>query len=105
MINIKRIGYWRRYKEEDDGLPWPEEGNLPLETKQKIVEYLDSGKRHAVWRGWSTCRICGKINGSACLVNDNFEYPEGYSHYIIDHNIMPDIDLLTTVLMKNGFKS
>src|ERR1043165_3334922 len=96
---MKRIGYWRQAKDSNySNLPWPEEGRLPLETKQKVVEFLNKGKMNAAWMGYSTCRICGKLNGTTCLTNGEFVYPEGYSHYILDHNIMPDIDLLSKIL-------
>ena len=98
MINYKRIGYWRQYQNEKSDLPWPEEGRLSIETKQMIVDYLDNGTQEAAWLGWSTCRICGKSNGSTCLTDGYFVYPIGYSHYIKDHNIMPDLDLLAHVL-------
>lgn len=96
--NFKRIGYWRQRENVDDGYPWPEEGRLPIETKKKVADYLNKGTVAASWRGWSTCRICGKMNGSQCLTDGEFVYPEGYSHYILDHNIMPDLDLLSKIL-------
>ena len=94
------IGYWRDKENSKENLPWPTEGKLSLETKHNIVKYLNEGKTHASWKGWSTCRICGKMNGSTCLKNGKFVYPSGYAHYIIDHNIMPDLDLLAEILTK-----
>lgn len=95
-----QIGYWRQSENDSDTLPWPIEGEsrLPLETKQKITKYLDNGKLHAAYRGWSTCRICGTMNGSTCLTDGEFVYPEGYSHYILDHGVNPDSRLLAKVL-------
>ena len=100
-IESKQIGYWRQYETENSELPWPTEGRLPTETKELIAKFLNSGKELYAWRGFSTCRICGKLNGSVCLTKDNFIYPEGYAHYIVDHNIQPDLDLLVHVLSKN----
>jgi hypothetical protein len=98
---MKRIGFWRKFVVSKEELSWPEEGKLPLDTKQKIVDFLNKGKVYKVTRGWSNCRICGKMNGTICLKNGEFIYPEGYAHYIIDHNIMPDADLLVKVLKDN----
>ena len=95
---MKRIGYWRQEEDSEEDLPWPQEGRLSDEAKKKVADYLDKGKEHAAWMGWSTCRICGKNNGTTCMMRDGFVYPEGYSHYIRDHNIMPDLDLLAKVL-------
>ncbi len=96
-----RIGYWRQKKDSKEDLPWPEEGRLPLDTKEKIAKYLMNGKEYAAWMGCSTCRICGKwSNGSTCMTDGEFVYPEGYAHYILDHNITPDVRLLAKVLSK-----
>ena len=94
---LVHVGYWRKYKDIEDtkeNLPWPEEGNLSLEDKRKITDYLIKGKEYAAWRGYSICRICGQINGSTCLTDGEFVYPEGYAHYILHHNIVPDVRLL-----------
>ena len=99
----KQIGYWRQKKDSNEFLPWPEEsGRLPRESKQRVAEYLMKGKEHAAWMGFSTCRICGKLNGTTCLTDGEFVYPEGYAHYILDHNVTPDLDLLSKVLTTNN---
>jgi hypothetical protein len=98
LPDMKHIGYWRQRQDSPEDLPWPIEGHLPQETKEKIARYLSDGKITAHWRGWSTCRICGKMNGSVCKTDGEFEYPEGYAHYILDHNIQPDGELLAKVL-------
>lgn len=101
---MKQIGYWRKRIDSKENLPWPEEGHLPNETKQKVSEYLNNGKEHAAYMGCSTCRICGKWgNGSTDLTDGEFIWPEGYSHYITEHNIMPDLDLLSKVLTQKRY--
>ena len=92
--NLIRIGYWRQKENNNEDLPWPEEGNLSLDDKKKVTNYLMKGKEHAAWMGCSRCRICGKGNGSTCLTDGKFVYPEGYAHYILYHNITPDERLL-----------
>jgi hypothetical protein len=71
---MKQVGYWRQKEESNENLPWPTEGRLPLETKQKVVEYLNRGKLQSAWMGFSKCRICGKMNGTTCLTDDEFVY-------------------------------
>ena len=95
---MKRIGYWRRTKDSTENLPWPEEGHLPQDIKELIFRHLMGGTITSHWMGWSTCRVCGKMNGSVCMTDGEFEYPEGYAHYILDHNIQPDSELLSKVL-------
>ena len=95
------IGYWRKHQDEHSDLPWPEEGRLSPEAKKLVADYLQSGREHAAWMGQSKCRICGCYNGSTCRTDGEFVYPEGYAHYILDHNIMPDIRLLSKVLANN----
>ena len=101
ITKFKQIGYWKTYKEESSDLPWPTEGRISDEIRQKCVDFLLNGKYREAWMGMSRCRICGKNNGSSDLSHDEFYYPEGYVHYIRDHNIMPDIDLLTKIISKD----
>ena len=95
---MKEIGYWRKTEDSNEDLPWPIIRKLPPETKQKIKDFLEKGELYAAWRGSSSCRICGKTNGSTCLKNGNFIYPEGYLHYILDHDVMVDSELLAKIL-------
>ena len=39
--------------------------------------------------GNSTCRICKKQNGSLEYYTTLFRWPEGYKHYLINHNVPP----------------
>jgi hypothetical protein len=94
----KRIGYWRQSIESNEDLPWPTIRKLPQETKNKVLSFLGKGKVIDMWKGYSNCRICDKMNGSTCLQNKGFIYPEGYAHYIKDHNVMPDAELLAEIL-------
>ena len=96
---MKRIGYWRKKEDSKEDLPWPKEGRISGETKGKVVDFLLKGKQSQYWMGYSYCRLCGKMNGTTCWTRGQFTYPEGYVHYIRDHNIMPDLDLLTEVLL------
>jgi len=93
------IGYWRQKRDSKEDLPWPEEGNLTQEVKKLVANYLMSGQEAAAWMGYSRCRICGKLNGTVCMTDGEFTYPEGYAHYILDHNIQPDERLLKKVLL------
>lgn len=57
----------------------------------EFVELLFQNSNVEYWRGWSNCRICGKMNGSKeyCFTfkDTNYYIPEGYLHYVKDHYI------------------
>lgn len=95
----KSVGYWKQSENSNENLPWPTTGRkLPNETKHKIILYLNRGKTHAAWMGSSHCRICGCMNGSTCLTDGTFVWPEGYAHYIDKHDVMVDPDLLAHII-------
>lgn len=57
-----------------------------------IIQYL----------GLSTCRCCGTHNGSREYVFDNFRIPEGYLHYLEDHNV--EMDTVLRNYLTRGIK-
>ena len=84
-----KIGFWRQYKEEKSNLPFPEEGQI-TEERLKITGYLDSGEIVNSYKGWSNCRLCGKMNGSTEKSDGKYLWPSGLSHYIRDHGVILD---------------
>ena len=102
---LRTIGYW--VAKTGDGLPDPRnfidsEWDTRLRTLASL--YLSSGKTFQSWRGWSTCRICTMSNGSTCLSDGSFVWPEGLSHYVKVHDVrMPD-EFMSHIInrVKNG---
>ncbi len=92
-----KIGFWAQVPPNhpasvEGDLPWPSEFYTPNwddDERLKIAVYLDSGKEHAAYKGWSTCRLCGIMNGSTELTDGKYLWPQGYSHYIREHKIRP----------------
>lgn len=41
------------------------------------------------YRGSSTCRICGCHNGSKEYVYGGYRWPQGFRHYVEEHNVEP----------------
>jgi hypothetical protein len=41
------------------------------------------------YRGSSTCRVCGKTNGHREFIFGGYRWPEGYLHYVEEHNVEP----------------
>ena len=59
--------------------------------KQRIIDYLDSGKTLSSYFGRSECRICKQHLGSSDLSDGVYLWPEKFSHYIKEHEIiLPD---------------
>ena len=131
------IGYWRNLNDPStDHLPTPvanesKDGKFVYGTttyhemyafchKLAVVEHILLAKEQMAYhnrnvafagviayRGWSTCRCCGKHNGSREFVSGNFRWPEGYRHYLQDHLIEPDpefkqfIEFAFSVIIQN----
>ena len=56
--------------------------------KLQVIQ-LVAGNNHC--KGSSRCRICGKSNGSIEYFYGGWIWPEGYGHYISEHNVVPSL--------------
>lgn len=107
------IGYWNSIKEgmgtmnllfeiaasAAKGASLPHPTNFVDESwdekeRKMVVDYLKSRSKSGPkilirWRGWSNCRICGCHNGSTCVGDDKFIWPDGFAHYIEEHGVRP----------------
>lgn len=91
---MQLIGYWIESLLDDRYFP-PQElvGELPTETKERVIAYLDQGSVFEVYRGSSWCRFgCNhQPMGNAELTDGKWVWPTGLSHYVRDHGVMlPD---------------
>ena len=93
-----QVGFWRRSENSGEQLPWPLVQKLPEAIKQKVISYLEYGEKCNQQKGWSNCRLCGCHNGSFERNDGEFVWPEGYVHYIRDHDVKIDDDLLMKIL-------
>lgn len=86
--NLVKIGYW--YSTDEPNLPMPDVGFDPVDPK--VIEYIENGDVLDSWRGPSTCRICNHCpNGSKCLTDGTYRWPQGLAHYVRMHNTpLPD---------------
>lgn len=90
MKKTRYEGYWSSKQEPD--FPTPVHNDKPFLDKDLIVKKIISvqsrlGQRH--YKGFSKCRCCGAINGSGEYSHKGWIWPEGFLHYIIEHNIEP----------------
>lgn len=94
----KIVGYW--YSKISPEYPMPEPDNV-IEDKEIFLEKLRKlQKRAAVkyYKGFSKCRICNCINGTIEYSVGGFTWPDGYIHYIEDHDVLPDEDFYNYVM-------
>lgn len=111
--NKKMVGFWR-YNNESPPinpsipvLPNPRDlvdtsGSFEnFRTRIVVADYITNHMMTgSIYRGYSTCRICNCDNGSSDKQDDLFVCPEGYSHYLIAHNVMPDEEFAKHVFTK-----
>ena len=55
--------------------------------RQRVADYLSRGQVVASFMGASRCRLCSCINGSHDLTDGAYLWPEGLSHYVLDHSV------------------
>eukprot|EP01129_Flabellula_baltica_P015035 TRINITY_DN740_c0_g1_i1.p1 TRINITY_DN740_c0_g1~~TRINITY_DN740_c0_g1_i1.p1 ORF type:complete len:128 (+),score=20.42 TRINITY_DN740_c0_g1_i1:116-499(+) len=99
-------GYWK--PQESDGVsPYP----FPIPNKfthqrrreafiQKLQHIQETGTDSVAFRGFSPCRLCdNEQNGSQEYTSKDglWTWPEGYIHYVRDHQVMPSPEFLKWV--------
>ena len=97
----KAIGYW--FNDHHQDLPTPQDYVDPkwnATERAAMVRYLKAGHVKASWRGWSNCRICNCHNGSQCLGDGTYVWPEGFAHYVQAHGVRPPDEFVKHVLGK-----
>lgn len=95
----RREGFWRSGKKSHLPMPVGREkawaGKKAFLKKFREVE-AQAGK--AYYKGWSTCRLCGDLNGSIEYSYKGWVWPAGYAHYIKAHNVRPSLAFQDFVL-------
>jgi hypothetical protein len=83
-------GFW--YSKYEPDLPMPKAFKHPWKNKDIFLSMLEKVEARAqvtAYRGWSTCRLCGRHNGSQEFEYRGWRWPEGYRHYVQEHNVIP----------------
>jgi hypothetical protein len=89
--SAKYEGYWRRSRNGPADLPWPH----PDETWGARISFLialdrvEANAERISSRGFSMCRLCHCRNGSRSYRFSDWEWPEGFRHYIAKHQVRP----------------
>jgi hypothetical protein len=100
------IGYWLGPNAPD----WPDvldfvDPGADIERREIILTKLEAGTP-TDWAamGYSTCRVCGCLNGCAEFTDGVLVWPEGLAHYIRDHDVrLPDV--VEAVLIREQVES
>jgi hypothetical protein len=110
QYNIKSvIGYWRGKKKKSPIshgfliLPWPEDfidEFWSAEEAKIVAEYLGKAPEVEHWRGYSSCRLCGIMNGSTDKSDGSYIWPQGFAHYVKEHKVKPPEEFLVHIGIK-----
>lgn len=83
------IGYWRGPRTSDR---WPRPQDMvdwswDEEDREAVADYLARGHISRSCMGYSDCRICGVKNGVLEFSDGTYVWPEGLSHYVVEHGV------------------
>ena len=95
-------GYWRESEDEASPLPWPVQDPTWEHRGEFLVELriIESTSAYTDWMGFSRCRLCGRDNGASDFRAGQWVWPEGYQHYIADHDVRPSREFEEFVLKR-----
>lgn len=97
-------GFWHSEGEPDLPKPkvmakaseWVKTGGP--EKFARLLNKVQTRARKRHFKGWSTCRICGRSNGSSEFSYKNVVWPSGLMHYIVDHNVKPSDQFIKFII-------
>ena len=90
MEKEKREGFW--WSKYEPKLPKVKHEQTPWKGKALFLADLRRVQSKAAtiqYRGWSNCRCCKQANGTMDYRYNGWTWPEGYEHYIQQHNVQP----------------
>lgn len=95
-------GYWRSSYTEANNLPWPTPA--PVWTGQNnfltSLTQAEAIAERIAYRGYSHCRICRCTNGHNTLQLSEWDWPEGFKHYVAVHSVRPSADFEQFILSR-----
>lgn len=98
------VGYWKEHSKCT--LPMPEPGEWDEEEKALVLHHLKNVyMQERRFKGWSTCRICGCLNGSSDRHDGKYRWPSGLAHYVEEHNIVLPREFVVHILEVAGTKN
>ena len=100
-MRLTLIGYW--LNEHESG--WPDahsfvDSTWSTDERDAVVEWLESGIGIRFFLGLSTCRLCGRPNGSSEASDGTFLWPVGLAHYVREHGVRLPTPLIQRALQR-----
>ncbi len=89
---LLREGFWK--PDDHSYLPLPQPSEFAWRGKSDFLVSLsrvEAKAKQVSYRGWSTCRICKEPNGSREFRHEGWAWPQGYRHYVEEHNVRPSL--------------
>lgn len=101
-------GYWYAdllYDESLGKLPFPKQTDVSVDGKflDKLIAVTNSKIcQTKAYFGFSTCRLCDKLNGSVEYTVTHgglaFTFPEGLMHYYMEHHVQPSTEFYNFIM-------
>jgi hypothetical protein len=84
-------GHWSLPNVPGDDRPWPVSDPTwsGLSAFLPLLDRAEGKAERIAYRGKSYCRLCDQINGHVAYRLNQWEWPEGYRHYLTDHAVRP----------------
>lgn len=103
MHTEKKIGFWAPPDEYPNVLtetnnPWGKNNPLQLGA---VVWHLEHGIVVARYSGMSKCLICEKPLGNVDMSDQVYCWPQGYEHYLMEHEVKPPDDFIAHIELLN----
>jgi hypothetical protein len=99
------LGYWKSSYSFDCAEHLPDPHNYVDEAWAKtaectqVIAHLKAGRILESWRGSSWCRFgCEIQNGSHCLTDGTYAWPEGFAHYLEHHAVKPPQEFIDHIM-------
>ena len=91
LNDLAPIGFWAPTPNDTTEYPWPQAHSQGDQYENFLTAYLLGCYAPVVkgmsYRGWSTCRLCGRPNGSSELHDGTYYWPAGLAHYVRYHHV------------------
>jgi hypothetical protein len=90
-----KVGFWSGNGDDNHEYPDVDESINETKIEDKFLDQLKLVEKYSyrqVYMGYSECRVCDKEdNGDSDFTTHDmsFIFPDGYRHYIEEHNIHP----------------
>ena len=90
VSTLRVIGHWLGPHEPNwpDVLDFVDPDASAVGRKILAVRLESAPRTDRAYMGYSTCRICGCLNGNGEFTDGTFVWPEGLAHYVGAHNVV-----------------